>query len=105
MLSLFGLTGTTVAPWCSAHALIFLYIAALGRFGVSDAPMTATRRGRKNASRSTGRSWTGRPVTSNFGLVRNGDPFAFSDTRVRFVTLPCAIRRSAVERRGDCRRR
>src|SRR5258705_4688945 len=105
MISLLGLTGTTVAPWCSAQALIFTYIAAFGRLGESDAPMTATVRGRKNPSRSTGRNATGRPLTSSFVFVGNGNPFAFSDTRVRFVTLPCAIPTLAVETRGGCRRR
>jgi cobalt-zinc-cadmium efflux system protein len=65
-----------VAPARSAHSLIFWVIAVFGRCGVSDAPMTATVRGRKKVSRSMGFGSTGRPVRSRFGPL-------VSDIRVR----------------------
>ncbi len=64
MVSRFGLTRKTSAPCSSAHASSLRVIAALGRFGLSDAPMRATVRGEKNPSRSRSRSSVGRPVTS-----------------------------------------
>src|SRR4051812_594418 len=51
-LSRFGFTGWKAAPNCSAHARILRVMADVGLFGVSDAPSTATERGRKNVSRS-----------------------------------------------------
>src|SRR3954471_9742523 len=51
-LSRFGFTGWKAAPNCSDHARILRVIADFGLFGVSDAPSTATERGRKNVSRS-----------------------------------------------------
>ncbi len=68
-VSRFGLTGWIVAPKCSAHALILRVMADVGLAGVSDAPMTATDRGRKKSSRSSSRSSTGRPVTSSRGAT------------------------------------
>ncbi len=53
-----------MAPCSSAQATILRVMAALGRFGLSEAPITATVCGAKNPRRSTSRSSVGRPVTS-----------------------------------------
>ena len=53
-----------MAPCSSAQATILRVMAALGRFGLSDAPITATVCGEKKPRRSTSRSSVGRPVTS-----------------------------------------
>ena len=60
----FGLTKYTVAPRSSAQTVIFWVRAVLGRALESEAPTTATRRGRKKVSRSMERRAVGRPVMS-----------------------------------------
>src|SRR5207244_401863 len=77
-----GVTGWNRAPWSSANALMRAVINELGLPPASLAPTTATERGYRNVSRSTGRNAMGRPETSSgrgeAGTTRH------SDAHVRF---------------------
>src|SRR3954469_15394933 len=75
--SRFGLTGWNAAPNCSDHARILRVMADVGLFGVSDAPSTATERGRKNVSRSATGSLAMRARTLPDVRVRFRKPRGF----------------------------
>ncbi|GMU78274.1 MAG: hypothetical protein AMXMBFR46_10690 [Acidimicrobiia bacterium] len=66
-VSYVGCTGWNAAPDLSEKAFRAAVMFVLGRPGCSDAPITATDRGRKNVPRSTSRRRSGRPVTSTGG--------------------------------------
>ena len=64
MVSRFGFTGITAAPFTSPQARILFHIAVLGLRAESEAPMITTVFGWKNRSSSTSRRAVGRPVAS-----------------------------------------
>src|SRR4051794_2624365 len=99
-VSRFGLTGKKSEPACSAQARILRVIAAVGLPVVSDAPRTATERGRKNVPRSSSRSAIGRPVTSRRAVIR-GRQYLTRASGNEGGGVPIRPRRGLLELRRD----